>query len=122
MIRQGELYTADSPDIGGRRPVVIVSRDSLNRGTHVLIVPFTTARFAQRWQSPSCVPFRTGEFGLNADCVAQCDALNRISVGELVSGPTDELDDLVMRNVINAIGKRHRRRLRAGVGTPARAR
>jgi mRNA-degrading endonuclease toxin of MazEF toxin-antitoxin module len=38
MIRQGEFYFADVAG-SGRRPVIVVSRDALNRGGYVVVVP-----------------------------------------------------------------------------------
>ena len=103
MIRQGDIYYAAVAD-AGRRPVVIVSRAALNRGRDVLYVAFTTARLSERRKLPTCVFFRAGEFGLSADCVAQCDALGRLEILRLDSLPLGTLDDPAMRSVINAIG------------------
>jgi mRNA-degrading endonuclease toxin of MazEF toxin-antitoxin module len=55
---------------------------------------------------PNCAPFRAGDFGLTADCVAQCE--NVLSVDktqlDLVAGPIGQLDDVALRDVIKAIG------------------
>lgn len=100
----GEIYMADTD--GGRRPVVVVSREELNRGRWVVVVAFTTARFAQRSVLPNCVPFRAGEFGLAKDCVAQAETVGPIDVARLdvSDGPVGVLDDERMRDVIRAIG------------------
>ena len=65
-VRQGDIYLADLP-AAGRRPVVVVSRDALNRGGYATVVAFTTARLPERRSLPTCVFFRAGEFGLTAD-------------------------------------------------------
>lgn len=103
-IRPGEIYLAP---IGGKdRPVVVVSREELNRGDYAHIVPFTTQHLDERRDSPSCVFFRAGEFGLDKDCVAQADSLALFYIVELQtdSGPIGALDDEAMRDVIRAIG------------------
>jgi len=105
MTRPGEIYFADLLD-AGRRPVLIVSRESLNRGDYAVIVAFTTSRLSQRKQLPNCVFFNKGEFGLPADCVAQCETLSTVPIEQLdtTSGPLGTLDELTLRGVIKAIG------------------
>ena len=106
MIEQGEIYLADL-FAGGRRPVLVVSRDALNRGRYVVIVPLTTSRFEQRRRLGNCVAFRRGEFGLGDDCVAQCEAISGIEVERLDQDegpPVGRLDPLTLRAVILAIG------------------
>src|SRR5947209_4111938 len=104
MILPGEVYMADL-DAGGRHPVVIVSREDLNRGKYALAVVCTSAKFFVRRNRPNCVPFLAGQFGFTADCVAQCE--NMLSVAkiqlDLTSGPIGQLDDVTLRDVIKAI-------------------
>jgi mRNA-degrading endonuclease toxin of MazEF toxin-antitoxin module len=54
----------------------------------------TTKRFAIRSKLPNCVPFRTGEFGMPSDCVAQCEAIYALEKGEIdiASGTMGRLD------------------------------
>jgi len=105
VIEAGEIHDADLAE-AGRRPVLIVSRQSLNRGRYVTIVPFTTSRLAERRRMPTCVFFRAGEFGLTADSVAQCDAIGSVHVGllDLTREPRGKLDAVSHRSVIQAIG------------------
>ena len=65
----GEIYLADFPD-AGPHPVIVVSREELNRGHYVVVVVCTSSRFDARSQLPSCVPFKAGRFGFTVDCVA----------------------------------------------------
>ena len=65
-MRPGEVYMADF-ESAGRHPVIIVSREDLNRGRYVLVVVCTSARFSTRRVLPNCVPFLAGEFGFTAD-------------------------------------------------------
>ncbi len=105
MIKPGEIYVADF-DHAGPHPVIIISREELNRGRYALVVVCTSARFATRSTLPNCVPFRAGQFGLSVDCVAQCENILSIETGQLAveSGPIGVLDETVMREVIKAIG------------------
>jgi hypothetical protein len=59
----GDIYLADFPETGPH-PVIVVSREELNRGHYAMVVVCTSARFAVRRQLASCVPFRTGQFWL----------------------------------------------------------
>jgi len=105
MIQPGEIYSADFGQ-AGPHPVVVVSREDLNRGRYVLAVVCTSARFAIRSKLPNCVPFRVGEFGFTTDCVAQCENILSIEIGQidLATGPMGRLDDMALRDVIKAIG------------------
>ncbi len=105
MIRPGEVYLADF-DQAGPHPVVVVSREDLNRGRYALVVVCTSARFSVRSVLPNCVPFQVGRFGFTADCVAQCDnmlSIEKVQLG-MSAGPIGVLDDIAMRDVIKAIG------------------
>ena len=68
---------------GKPRPVVVVSRDDLNRGDYVVVVPFTTQKLDNRGGLQSCVLFRAGESGLARDCVAKTDEITFVSITEL---------------------------------------
>jgi mRNA-degrading endonuclease toxin of MazEF toxin-antitoxin module len=105
MIKPGEIYLADFP-LAGRHPVIIVSREDLNRGNYALAVVCTSRRFAIRRALPNCVPFQAGQFGFTVDCVAQCENMLSIerSQLDLAAGPTGVLDDSTMRDIIKAIG------------------
>jgi mRNA-degrading endonuclease toxin of MazEF toxin-antitoxin module len=71
MIQPGEVYMADFGP-AGPHPVIVVSREELNRGRYALAVVCTSARFAVRSKLSNCVPFQAGDFGFTVDCVAQC--------------------------------------------------
>lgn len=91
---------------GGTRPVVVVSREEMNRGAYVVVVPFTSAKMGSRRKLANCIPFRAGQFGLTKDCVAQAEAVaqvRKVSI-DLSSGALGRLDDEAMRDVIRAVG------------------
>ena len=105
MIRPGEIYMADFGP-AGPHPVIVTSRETLNRGRYALVVPCTSSRFGVRSKLANCVPFRVGEFGFTADCVAQCENMLSIDQAQLdvAAGPTGVLDRAALRNVVRAIG------------------
>ena len=105
MIRPGEIYMAEFPE-AGRHPVVVVSREELNRGHYVLAVFCTSSRFTVRNKLPNCVPYRAGQFGFTADCVAQCENILSIEKSrlDLSAGPIGMLDTSSLRDVVRAIG------------------
>lgn len=74
MMEPGEIYMADFPE-AGPRPIIVVSREDLNRGHYVLAVLCTSSRFSIRSKLPNSVPFQAGQFGFTKDCVAQCENL-----------------------------------------------
>jgi mRNA-degrading endonuclease toxin of MazEF toxin-antitoxin module len=101
----GEVYFADL-DVSGRRPVIVVSRENLNRGRYAVIVPLTSSNYPHRRSRPTCVPFPAGRFGLTVDCVAQCESIATIEIDQIdsSSGPVGVLDDATFREVVRAIG------------------
>jgi mRNA-degrading endonuclease toxin of MazEF toxin-antitoxin module len=104
-MKPGEIYWVDLAT--GRRPGIVVSRESLSQGTYVVTtVLFTTKRFAVRSKLPNCVPFQTGEFGMPSDCVAQCEAIYALEKGEIDigSGMIGRLDTARLTDIIKAIG------------------
>ena len=104
-LRPGEIYWVNLVD-GGRRPVVIVSREELNRGHSVVGVGITSSRLELRRQSPNYVPFRAGQFGLTKDCVAQAESITVFDLAhvDLETGPLGKLDSRAMRGLIRAVG------------------
>jgi mRNA-degrading endonuclease toxin of MazEF toxin-antitoxin module len=105
MIQPGEIYMADFGPVGPH-PVIVVSREELNRGHYALVVVCTSARFATRSKLANCVPFQAGDFGFTVDCVAQCENVLSIDKGQLdlTTGPTGKLDEAAFQKVIKAIG------------------
>jgi hypothetical protein len=66
----------------------------------------TTSNFEYRRRRRNRVPFLAGEFGLTADCVAQCERLAPLDFDqiELAAGLIGVLDDAKFRQVVRAIG------------------
>jgi mRNA-degrading endonuclease toxin of MazEF toxin-antitoxin module len=105
MIQSGEIYMADFGQ-AGPHPVVVVSREELNRGRYALVVVCTSARFTVRSKLPNCVPFQAGDFGFTVDCVAQCENILSIDQAQLdlAAGPIGVLDETALQKVIKALG------------------
>jgi len=104
-LRPGEIYWANLVD-GGRRPIVIVSREELNRGRSVVGVGVTSSRLEVRRRLPNCVPFHAGKFGLTKDCVVQAESIAVFDLAhlDLESGPLGILDAQAMRDLTRAVG------------------
>jgi mRNA-degrading endonuclease toxin of MazEF toxin-antitoxin module len=101
MIRPGEIYLASTD--AGIRPVVVVSREELNRGNWIVAVLITSAKFSLRSSLPHCVPFQAGDFGLEKDCVAQAETISYIAVADLDldHGVLGVIDEVRMRALSN---------------------
>jgi mRNA interferase MazF len=87
MIR-GEVYQADLNPIagseqGGKRPVLIVSRNALNINASIVIVVPLTGRENKRRLYPTHVELTAGEGGLAKDSVALCEQVRAISKNRL---------------------------------------
>jgi len=87
MLR-GEVYQADLNPIagseqGGKRPVLIVSRNALNLNASIVIVVPLTGRENKRRLYPTHVELTAGEGGLAKDSVALCEQVRAISKNRL---------------------------------------
>lgn len=87
MIR-GDVYLAElDPSQGseqaGTRPVIIVSRDAINRVSPVVIVVPLALRGNRNRILPSHVEIKMGDGGLTADSVALCEQVRAISTTRL---------------------------------------
>ena len=87
MIR-GDVYLAvldpsQGMEQAGTRPVIVVTRDAINKhGPVVVIVPLTS-RVTKGRLLPSHVEIKMGEGGLTADSVALCEQVRAISITRL---------------------------------------
>jgi mRNA-degrading endonuclease toxin of MazEF toxin-antitoxin module len=105
MIGQGEIYLYSDPSIPPH-PVLVVSREELNRGDRVVAAVITSTKFGVRSQLANCVVLRAGQFGITKDCVVQGESLFNAPLLhlDLATGPIGKLDDMTMRDVIKAVG------------------
>lgn len=105
MIHPGEIYIAHLGP-AGPRPSIVVSREPLNRGDYLVMVPCTSSGFPKRSQYAHNVPFRAGQFGFTKDSVAQCEiilSVPKVAV-ELDADPIGVLDDTTFRDLVRAVG------------------
>jgi len=104
-LRQGDIYWGHFPS-GMRRPLIVVSREELNRGLYAVVVPCTTGRLNERSGLPSCVVFHAGQFGLPRSCVAQAEMIQVTEKANLdvESGAVGRLDSETLRDLVKAIG------------------
>lgn len=88
-MRRGDVYDTrfdpiEGSEAAGRRPAIIVSRDSFNAASPVVIVvPCTTYR-GKRRVYPSQVVLRAGQGGLAADSLAQAEQVRAVAKARLV--------------------------------------
>ena len=93
---------------GKERRVVVVSRDTLNGGDYVVVVPFTTQKLDERKKLPSCVFVPggiAGPHGVTKDCIAKADEISRILKNEIdwTQGKKGRLPTEYMEQIIKAI-------------------
>jgi mRNA-degrading endonuclease toxin of MazEF toxin-antitoxin module len=87
------------------RPVVVVSRDELNRGDRILAVPFYSQQLEKRAKRKWCALFRVGEGGLKKDCIAKGDEIQLIDPAEIlwIRGKLGRFNAEQMARVILAV-------------------
>jgi mRNA interferase MazF len=87
-MNRGDVYEAVlSPSQGseqaGTRPVVVVSRDAINKTSPVIIVVPLTKRANKTRILPSHVEIKKDEGGVSMDSVALCEQVRAIAVARL---------------------------------------
>lgn len=96
--RQGELYWLDI-DNSGPHPVVIAAVDALNRGSVVLVVPFTSQAIERRRSLATCAFFDAGSYStLDKPCVAQAEMIRPVPIHYL-----DRLAACLSTNDLNRV-------------------
>jgi mRNA interferase MazF len=82
-VYQADLDPISGSEQGGRRPVLIVSRNALNVNAPIVIVVPLTSRENKRRIYPTHVELAGGEGGLAKDSVALCEQVRAISKNRL---------------------------------------
>ena len=80
--KQGEIWWALFYE-GWERPSIVVSRNDLNRGRLVLVVPCTSSRVQERATYPNHVLIPSGTGELTRDSIAQTHLIQPIEVSYL---------------------------------------
>jgi mRNA interferase MazF len=78
-VYQAILDPAQGSEQAGTRPVVIVSRDAINRSSPVLIIVPLTDRNNKIRIYPSHVEIKAGEGGATMDSIALCEQIRAIA-------------------------------------------
>ena len=80
--KQGEIWWTVFFE-GWKRPSIVVSRNELNRGRLVLVVPCTSSRVQERITYPNHVLIPPGTGELTKDTIAQTQLIQPIEVSYL---------------------------------------
>jgi mRNA-degrading endonuclease toxin of MazEF toxin-antitoxin module len=99
--KQGEIWWASFFE-GGERPALVVSRNELNRGRFILVVPCTSSQVERRAVYRNHVLLPSGSGGLTSDTIAQTHLIQPIEVGYL-ERKLGELDTEQLAEVLLAI-------------------
>ena len=87
MIRRGDVYLARIDAEGGEaraeRPVIVISRDSLNQNSPIIVVVPVVDRASRRRIYPSQTALRAGDGGLMTDTVVLGEQVRAINVSRL---------------------------------------
>ncbi len=89
-MKRGDIFIADlQPRSGseqqGRRPVIIISRDSFNSVAgwkSIIVVPCSTSE-SQKRRGPTCVRLPSGTGGLPLESVALCHQITTLDRSKL---------------------------------------
>jgi mRNA interferase MazF len=106
-VQRGEVYLAELKPVRGSeqdgcRPVLIVSRDAINRYSSIVIaVPFTDKKNKSKTY-PSHVSFARDQGGLTMDSIALCEQVRAISLDRLVK-KLGQIDRASMANIEAAL-------------------
>jgi mRNA interferase MazF len=89
VARRGDVYMArldprEGSEQAGQRPVVVVSRDSINEHSSVVVVVPVTDRAHKKTIYPSHVVLKAGEGGLTKESVVLGEQVRAISTTRLL--------------------------------------
>ena len=107
MPLRGELFMAnlepsEGSEQGGTRPVVVVSRDALNRFSPVVVICSITDAANKKRIYPSHVKVVAGAGGLRMDSIVVCEQVRAISKTRL-KVPLGKFDKSVMTSIEAAL-------------------
>lgn len=89
MITRGDVWIASldptkGAEISGQRPVIVMSRDAINRNSPLVIIVPVTGRENKHRIYPSHVILASGDGGLTKESVAVCEQVRAIQSSRLV--------------------------------------
>ena len=88
-MKRGDIYKArlephEGSEQGGERPVIVVSRDSINQYSPVVVIVPITDKSNKTRSYPSHAILKAGEGGLTMDSLALGEQVRAISASRLV--------------------------------------
>lgn len=83
VMERGQIYLLKPDSQGKQRPVVIVSRDDLNRSHSVVAMPCYSQQLEKRSRLKYCVLLCAGDGNLGKDCVVKADEISYLEKTEL---------------------------------------
>jgi mRNA interferase MazF len=98
-MNRGEIWEADLPNPIKRRPVLLLSRDSMPKGRPEITVAYLTTR---NHHNRAEVQLTSADDGVRKDCVINLDSINTISKSYLLY-PICTLSNEKMEEVAKAI-------------------
>ena len=107
QVLRGDVFMAnlepsEGSEQGGTRPVVVVSRDALNKFSPVVVICSITDAANKKKFYPSHVKVNSGVGGLTKDSIVVCEQVRAISKDRLKSH-LGKFDKPVMTNVEAAL-------------------
>jgi mRNA interferase MazF len=107
QVQRGDVLTANLEPVqgseqGGSRPVVVISRDAINRSSPVVVIcPITDAENKTKVY-PSHVRVPAGTAGLRLDSIVVCEQVRAINKTRLMT-PVGKFDKRVMTSIEAAL-------------------
>jgi mRNA interferase MazF len=83
-VYQAALDPSQGSEQAGTRPVIVVSRDAINKYSPVVVIVPVTKRSNKVRILPSHVELKAGEGNLQMDSVALCEQIRAIAVSRLI--------------------------------------
>ncbi len=107
QVLRGDVFMANLEPVegseqGGTRPVVVVSRDALNRFSPVVVICSITDAANKKKFYPSHVKVSAGTGGLRLESIVICEQVRAISKTRLKS-PVGKFDKVTMTSVDAAL-------------------
>ena len=100
-VSPGDVYLTDIFE-GGTRPVIVVSREQLNRGGLYLIVPVTSSRVGERRRYANYVFLPAGAGGVRDDSVAVTHLVQPVRL-EMLRDKWGQISESLMQQVLVGI-------------------
>lgn len=100
-IAQGSVWRADF-EAGGIRPAIVASRNELNNGQFILVIPCFTSETRKKAAFPNNLLLNAGDGGLPQESVAMTHLIGPIEADRLLL-EYGKLDDESLTNVLHAL-------------------